>query len=338
MIYGATTGVLLDGGARNRLTNDGSIIGGNSGLYIDAAHARVANHGVIQGDYAVDIHDTDVSFQNDGTIVGTVSTIGADGLRMSLESDGILMSSGRALRVQSIAGETAHIVNEGKISGVDMAFDGGAGNEVLINRGTISGSVTLGTGNDVFDNRHGTLLSTNAYGQGGRDVSGESGNDTYIIDSRIRIIELAGGGEDTVKSTISINFGAGNLTYEELENLTLIGGRDSNGTGSALDNTIKGNGGDNILSGAGGTDLLTGNAGADTFVFKTGFGHDTINDFGRGADRIDLRDFVDVSGFNDFMKHHVTVSGADLIIGSGSDTLTLLHTAKSDLDASDFMF
>jgi len=77
-------------------------------------------------------------------------------------------------------------------------------------------------------------------------------------------------------------------------------------TGDAGDNRLLGNGGDDALTGAAGNDhllggagadrldggtgndLLTGGAGADVFVFKTGYGVDTVQDFDASLDLIEL--------------------------------------------------
>jgi Ca2+-binding RTX toxin-like protein len=95
-------------------------------------------------------------------------------------------------------------------------------------------------------------------------------------------------GTDTVQSSVSYVLPTG------VENLTLTGGGDLNGTGNAADNVIAGNTGNNILTGGGGIDTLSGNGGIDSFVFADGDSgavlgkRDLITDFIAGADRIDL--------------------------------------------------
>lgn len=337
LIAGNSMGVFLEG-ANGKLTNNGSIFGSNEGILIEGTNATIINHGIVQGDHAISVTAADATIINDGTIVGRIAAINADGLDITLGKDSVVSSGNRSLKIDSNTGEIAHIVNNGAVHGTEFGLIAEDGNETIINHGTITGPIALGAGKDVFDNRGGHIKSSLIVGGNGQDVAGGDGNDTYIIDSRITPKELSGQGTDTVKTTISINFGTGVYAYQELENLTLLGKANINGIGNALGNVIKGNTGNNILSGASGTDILTGGAGVDTFVFKTAFGQDSITDFGRGADKINLADFDDVSGFSDLMKHDVTVSGNELIIGSGSDTLTLHDTAKSDLDASDFIF
>src|SRR6185295_5416599 len=96
------------------------------------------------------------------------------------------------------------------------------------------------------------------------------------------IFEDQNGGTDTVISSAPSFTLAPNV-----ENLTLVDGAQS-GIGNELANVIIGNGavntligqgGNDRLDGAGGNDTLTGGSGNDTFVFKAGFGNDTITDF-----------------------------------------------------------
>ena len=75
-----------------------------------------------------------------------------------------------------------------------------------------------------------------------------------------RIIEAAGGGTDTVYSTISYMLAA------QLDNLELVGSGDMDGQGNALDNRLVGNEWANALDGGTGADTLVGNDGDDTYT------------------------------------------------------------------------
>lgn len=115
-------------------------------------------------------------------------------------------------------------------------------------------------GNDTLD------------GKGGADVMyGGQGDDVYVVDNAGDvIIELAGEGTDTVRSSLNHVLGA------HLENLVLTGSANRSATGNALDNVISGNNGANILAGLGGEDILAGGRGNDTYRFDAGSGRDVI--------------------------------------------------------------
>lgn len=119
----------------------------------------------------------------------------------------------------------------------------------------LGGSVVTGTGNELAN------LIDGYQNSGANELIGGLGNDTYIVGTGDTVTEAASGGTaDLVKS---------NITYtldSEVENLTLLGTGDINGTGNVLGNIITGNSGNNILTGAGGADRLTGGAGNDTYV------------------------------------------------------------------------
>ena len=114
-------------------------------------------------------------------------------------------------------------------------------------------------------------------GTGADQMVGGVGDDTYTVDNAGDVvIEVDGEGTDTVRSTISLGLG------NAVENLTLLGSANLNGTGNAADNEIEGNAGNNVLYGDVGNDFLAGNDGDDSLY--GGAGDDTLrggsgNDF-----------------------------------------------------------
>ena len=131
-------------------------------------------------------------------------------------------------------------------------------NNVLIGN-SASNTLTGGAGNDTLDG-----------GVGNDTLVGGAGNDTYLVDARSDVvIELANGGTDQVRSSITYTLGS------NLENLTLTSMSAINGTGNAFDNILTGNSGANVLTGGAGNDTYLVGAG-DTVVENAGGGTDTV--------------------------------------------------------------
>ena len=165
-------------------------------------------------------------------------------------------------------------------------LNGGAGNDSLIGgsgNDTLNGeagndSLSGGNGNDSLD-----------AGLGADTMNGGDGNDTYIVDNVGDVVAESFnnvlGGVDTVLSSVSYSLAPGTVSGQQgygIENLTLTGSANINGTGNHNKNTITGNSGNNTINGGVGNDTLNGGDGNDTL--NGGDGKDILTG-GSGSDR-----------------------------------------------------
>ena len=163
------------------------------------------------------------------------------------------------------------------------------------------------------------------FGRGGDDtIRGGGGSD----------ILSGGDGDDTIDGGEGHDFILGGAGDD-----TLSGGAGADVLlGGAGADTLDGGADDDRLNGGTGDDALTGGTGDDTFVFDLNNGDDTITDFTTGDDRIDLREFTEISGFADLT---ITTDGDDVVINlgdHGGGTIRLQDVSASDLSADDFVF
>ncbi|MDJ0713429.1 MAG: calcium-binding protein [Prochloraceae cyanobacterium] len=177
------------------------------------------------------------------------------------------------------------------------------------------------TGNNFNNSLVGSAGNDILNGGVGNDLmNGGIGNDTLYVNSfGDRVIEAAGGGIDTVASSINYTLGA------NLERLTLIGNA-RNGVGNFLNNIIRGNGFNNRLLGGGGNDQLIGGAGND--ILNGGVGNDLMNG-GIGNDTLYVNSFGDrvieaVGGGID-----TVASSINYTLGANLERLTLIGNARN---------
>ncbi|MCC7425893.1 MAG: hypothetical protein IT557_03210 [Alphaproteobacteria bacterium] len=211
-------------------------------------------------------------------------------------------------------------------------IDGGAGNDTiygnngsdLLDGGAGSDTVTGGAENDTILGGEGDDA---LYGLGGNDhldggagadlMRGGKGDDTYVVDDAGDVTgEFAGEGTDLVMAWADHTIGA------NIEDLTLLGTADINGTGNAVNNVITGNSGSNRLSGMGGDDIVLGGEGND--ILAGNDGNDQV--FGQGGDdRIGGHagdDYLDGGEGNDTVDYTAASGGVtvDLALAGPQDT------------------
>jgi Ca2+-binding RTX toxin-like protein len=246
-----------------------TLVGGAGNDLLDGGAGNDRMEGGAGNDtYIVDAPgDVIVEAANGGT--DTVRTSVSITLAAHVEQGVITSAVGRSL----IGNAMGNLLTGG--AGNDMLY-GGAGNDTLLG-GAGADVLWGGDGNDRLDG-----------GAIGDRMIGGAGNDTYVVnDAFDQVVELAGGGLDTVETSISLTLAA------HVENGVITGAAGLSLRGNALANRLTGGAGDDRLIGAAGRDTMTGGAGNDTFVFLSrNDKRNAITDFS-GGDVIEIK----VSGF-----------------------------------------
>jgi len=221
--------------------------------------------------------------------------------------------------------ESANEGSDSISSTINYTIPANVENMILTGTGNING-----TGNETDNRIIGNAGNNTISGLGGNDqldggtdgtdiLIGGTGDDLYSVNRPdTTIVEASAAGSDSIITTISLTIPA------NVENMTLSGTGNINGTGNELSNRIVGNAGVNVINGMGGNDTLTGKEGNDTFVFNSGFGNDTVTDFSSASD------ILKFSGVNMAALHKVQRGTSVVIDFGGSDTVTLLNTNLND--------
>jgi len=207
---------------------------------------------------------------------------------------------------------------DGSVAGTsDAAGDLFSSVQNLIGSATGADHLIGDAGNNRLDGLAGN--DTLNGGIGSDTMVGGTGNDLYTVDqSGDLVIEAAGQGIDTVRTSISYRLGA------NLENMIAADGATAGLTliGNTLGNLITGGRGHDVIRGGGGNDWLSGADGNDNLV--GGAGDDTLAG-GRGHDRL-----TGNQGRDSFLFDTMPSSSANLdriVDFSAAEDMVLLENA-----------
>jgi trimeric autotransporter adhesin len=270
-----------------------------------------------------------------------LGTAGADTLDGGAGADAMIGGAGSDTYVVDNVGD---VVTENAAEGTDtvqssISYALGANVENL----TLTGSGAInGTGNALNNVLTGNSGNNTLIGDAGDDtlnggagadtLIGGTGNDTYVVDNADDVVtEIADEGTDIVQASVSYALGA------NVENLTLVGIADINGTGNALNNVLTGNAGNNQLDGGLGGDTLAGGAGDDLYIVDNdadgvteaaAAGNDTVQSsigyaLGANVENLTLTGSGAINGTGNALNNVLTGnSGNNTLIGeAGNDTL-----------------
>ncbi|MEP9352368.1 calcium-binding protein [Xanthobacter sp. KR7-65] len=168
-----------------------------------------------------------------------------------------------------IGNDLDNIISAYSLSAYNDTLKGKGGNDTIY---AFGGDDVLdgGDGNDTLDG-----------GTGNDQMTGGSGNDVFLVDAAGDVvIEAAGGGTDTVRTSLASHTLAANV-----ENLTYTGAAAFAGTGNSLANVIRGGAGNDTIDGGAGNDTMYGGLGDDLY-FVDAAGDVVIEDADAGIDSI----------------------------------------------------
>lgn len=238
--------------------------------------------------------------------------------------DDILSGLGGADTLSGQAGDDVYIIDS-----LDVVFENSNGGNDTIkadfsywlqanfeNLTLLGGNPISGKGNQLDNVLVGNNAANAISGEGGNDtlsggagadtLAGGAGDDTYHVDALDKVNEAKNMGTDTVISAQTYKLGV------NLENLTLSGSGNINGTGNLLNNILVGNSGDNVLDGVSGRDTMIGGAGDDTY-YTNGLDN-MIEAVGEGVDKV----FASVSHTLFGNIENLTLTGSSNLNGTGN--------------------
>lgn len=324
------------------------------------------------GDYVFEGNNLGNSYDDNGvdTVISSITyTLLQNIENLTLTGTAAINATGNTLDNVVRGNSGNNVLNGG--TGAD-ALSGGAGNDTyvidnigdtvteLANEGTdlVQSSVSYTLGANVENltltgtaalNATGNTLANTLTGNSGNNILdggagvdtliGGAGNDTYIVDETADVItEAASAGTDLVQSSASYTLAV------NLENLTLTGSANINGTGNTVANTIRGNTGNNILDGGAGVDTLIGGTGDDIYVVdvagdivteNANEGNDTIQSaitytLGTNLENLTLMGTSAINGTGNAINNLITGNSGNNVLDGGTGADTLIGGAGND--------
>jgi trimeric autotransporter adhesin len=181
-----------------------------------------------------------------------------------------------------------------------------ASDRYLINGLGGNDTLTGNVGDDVLDG-----------GTGNDIMRGGSGADVYKVDSAFDDVDEVGNGTvDRVEASVTWSLAPDVF----VENLTLTGVGNINGTGNALNNVLIGNAGNNDLNGAIGADTMEGKAGNDSYHVDNA-GDVVVEAVGGGTDWV----YSTVTHTLSANVENLDLDGAAAINGTGNDLANIMY-------------
>ena len=248
---------MIDGGTGNDSMvglagNDTYVIDSTSDVIVEAAASGTdtAIINLTSGTYTVASNVENITLGGSSNINATGNT-----------GDNVITGNSGDNTMTGLAGnDTYYVDNAGDLvaealsAGTDLVYS-----SITYTLAANTENLTLTAGGAV-DGTGNTLDNVLTGGSGTNTLTGLAGNDTYIISTGDIVVEGASAGTDSVQTGISYTLTA------NVENLTLTGSGNVNGTGNTAVNTITGNSGNNVLDGGTGADTMIGAAGDDTYM------------------------------------------------------------------------
>lgn len=272
-LHGEDGDDILNGGAGADTMDGGA---GSDVYYVDSADDVVAEAGL--------------DGYSDTVYAGVSFTLGANVETLYLTGRSGISGTGNELG-NYIAGNDYNNYLSG-LSGSDSLYGGkgsdtldGGGDNDYLSGGNGNDSLIGGDGNDTLR------------GDAGSDtLSGGSGDDLYYFDGTDPLVESAGGGTDTVYTTVALTL-ADNFENVLLESDVTVNGNGANNYMHAgwYDGTLNGLGGNDTLVGNEGA-TLAGGAGDDVYIVYGSEGPTIVEAPNAGTDKIEVS-FGSYSGF-----------------------------------------